>query len=214
MSDIGKIGRKAVYDFIKSRFGRDHGERPKAFVADILTNYKFVYKHTERKVGASHTCCRMLNLMITKTSSGPFRCALITKVYLFHLQKISTQVNTYGHQTAALALATLAVSGSTNSSHVHEGIDLHIQIERGLILFMTGVNGGTAQRSDSIKFTNGSWGEKARQLVQVMKKLGDSEWNQIVEDRYLDHDVWPHQHQGVESDDDHQAEKLQRKRRA
>ena len=156
----------------------------------------------------------MLNPTITKTSRGPFRCALVTKVYLFHLRNFSPQVNTHGHQTAALALATVAVSGSTNSSHVHEGIDLHIQVERGLILFMTGVNGRTAQRSDSVKFTNDSWGEKARQLVQVMKKLGDSEWNQIVEDCYLDHDVQSHQHQGVESDGDHQAEKLQRKRRA
>jgi len=64
----------------------------------------------------------MLKLTITKTSHGAFCSTLITKVYLFHLQKNSTQVNMYGHQTAALVLTTVAVSGPMNPSHVHKGI--------------------------------------------------------------------------------------------
>jgi hypothetical protein len=67
-----------------------------------------------------------------------------------------------------------------------------------------------------LEFTNSSWGEEVRELVQVTKKLGNPEWNQIVADCYLDHGVWFRQYQGVESDneEDNQVAKLQRKRRA
>jgi hypothetical protein len=68
----------------------------------------------------------MLNLTITETFRGAFRSALITKAYLFHRRKSSPQVNTYGHQTAALALTTVAVSGSTDLSHVHGGLTTYL----------------------------------------------------------------------------------------
>jgi len=83
---------------------------------------------------------------------------------------------------------------------------------------MTGMDERTrpTRRGYGLKFTNNSWGGEVCQLVQVTKKLGDSEWNQIKADCYLDHGVWFHEDWGAELDDeeDHQRAKLLRKRHA
>ena len=83
---------------------------------------------------------------------------------------------------------------------------------------MTGMDGRTrpSRRGYGLRleFTNNSWGEKVCQLVQVTKKLGNSEWDQIKADCYLDHGVWFHQNWGVKLDNekDHQIAKLLHKR--
>ena len=59
---VGKIGHKAVYDFIESRFGPDHSEHPREFVADILKDCNYLYKHLERKVSSSYPCSRIAEL--------------------------------------------------------------------------------------------------------------------------------------------------------
>jgi len=78
---------------------------------------------------------------------------------------------------------------------------------------MTGVDWRTPQTG--YRFTNNSWGEKVHWLVQVTRRLQDSEWDQIETDCYLGHHVQFHQDQGVESDNEegHQVAKQQRKRR-
>ena len=78
---------------------------------------------------------------------------------------------------------------------------------------MTGVDQTTLQTGS--RFTNNSWGDKVRRLVQVTRRLRDSEWDQIEMDCYrnLGHHAQLHQDQGVESDNEegHQVAKWQRK---
>ena len=59
---VGKIGHKAVYDFIKSRFGSNHSEHPREFVADILKDCNYLYKHFEQKVSSSYLCSQFAEL--------------------------------------------------------------------------------------------------------------------------------------------------------
>ncbi|KAH8979761.1 hypothetical protein EDB92DRAFT_2118630 [Lactarius akahatsu] len=155
-SDIGKAGHRAVVDMWDTDPSFSSPEGRANHVADNLKNLQFLYKNPKATSGR-----------------GAFCSHLVSKVFSFHLRKISTGPDVHIPQVGGLALAAAAV-------------------ERGLTFFKTGedilkperdpeTGRPMSRQGRGLGFSDSLWGNKAREFVKTTTRLTEKHWEEIID---------------------------------
>ncbi|KAI9434180.1 hypothetical protein H4582DRAFT_809927 [Lactarius indigo] len=158
-SDIGKAGHRAVvemWDTDPSKFNSPEGRAK--HVAANLKNFRFLYKNLDLTSGRGAFCSHL---------------RVVSKVFAFHLCKISTVPDVHIPQVGGLALAAAAV-------------------ERGLTFFKTGEDIFKSERDPEtgraaprhgrgLGFSDSLWGSKAREFVKTTTRLTERHWEEVID---------------------------------